>query len=52
MGPEQAEQYWRSYEGFELLMVTDEDEILLTEGLAARFTLSEGRTETIRVLER
>lgn len=52
MGPEQAEQYWRSHEGFELLMVTDEDEILLTEGLAARFTLSEGRTETIRVLER
>ena len=33
MGPEQAEQYWRSYEGFELLMVTDEDEILMTEGL-------------------
>ena len=52
MGPEQAEQYWRSHEGFELLMVTEEDEILLTEGLAARFTLSEGRTETIRVLER
>lgn len=36
---------------FDMLLVTDEGEILVTEGIADRFTLNEGRTETVRVLE-
>lgn len=51
MGPEKAETYWRKNGGFEMLMVTDEHEILLTEGIARRFTLNEGRSETVRVLK-
>ncbi len=52
MGPERAEAYWRENGGFDMLLVTDEKKIVLTEGIADRFTLSDGRTETIRVLER
>lgn len=51
MGPEQAEAYWRENGGFDMLLLTDEKEILITEGIADRFTLSDGRTETVRVLE-
>ena len=50
MGPEKAEEYWRKNGGFEMLLVTDENEILLTEGIASSFTLNQGRTETVRVL--
>lgn len=51
MGPERAEAYWRANGGFEMLMVTEKHEILLTEGISRRFTLNEGRNETVRVLE-
>ncbi len=51
MGAEKAEKYWRENGGFDMLLVTDENEIILTEGIAERFTLNEGRSETIRVLE-
>ncbi len=52
MGEEKATAYWRERGGFEMLMVTDEHEILLTEGIAERFTLSDGRTESVQVLEK
>ena len=52
MGAEKAETYWRENGGFDMLLVTDEKEVILTEGIADRFTLSSGRTETVRVLER
>ena len=51
MGAEQAEAYWRENGGFDMLLVTDENEIILTEGIADKFTLSDGREETVRVLE-
>lgn len=51
MGAEQAEAYWRENGGFDMLLVTNENEIILTEGIADKFTLSGGREETIRVLE-
>ena len=51
MGPERAETYWRENGGFEMLMVTDDNEIILTEGIAEQFTLSDGREETVRILE-
>lgn len=51
MGAEQAEEYWRENGGFDMLLVTDKNEIILTEGIVDRFTLSDGREETIRVLE-
>lgn len=51
LGTEKAETYWREHGGFEMRIVTDENEIRLTEGIAERFTLSEGRNEVIRVIE-
>lgn len=51
MGAEKAEAYWRENGGFDMLLVTEKNEILLTEGIADSFTLSDGRTETIRVLK-
>lgn len=33
-----------------MLLITEEGEIWITEGIAEQFTLNEGRTETIRVL--
>lgn len=51
MGAEQAELYWREHGGFDMLLVTDDNEILVTEGIADKFTLSDGRQETVRVLE-
>lgn len=50
MGAEAAEAYWRANGGFDMLLLTDGGEILLTEGLAGRFSLGEGRTESLRVL--
>lgn len=35
----------------EAILRADEGEILVTEGIADRFTLNEGKTETVRVLE-
>ena len=51
MGAQSAEQYWRENGGCEMLLVTDSGEILITEGIAENFTLNEGRTETVRVLQ-
>ena len=51
MGADEAEAYWRENGGFDILLMTDENEVILTEGIAERFTLSDGRTETVRVLE-
>lgn len=51
MGAEQAEAYWRENGGFDMLLITEEGEILITEGIAEQFALNEGRTETIRVLK-
>lgn len=50
MGAEWAEAFWRENGGFDMLLVTGEGEIILTEGIGGRFTLSDGRKESIRVL--
>lgn len=34
-----------------MLLVTDKNENILTEGIAGKFIFSDGREETIRVLE-
>ena len=52
MGPQKAEEYWRENGDFEMILVTEEGEILITEGVADHFTLSEGRTEEIRMISR
>lgn len=41
MGLDEAVKYWREHGGFEMLLVTDENEIYLTEGIRDDFTLNE-----------
>ena len=41
MGLEEATEYWRENGSFEMLLVTDENEIYLTEGIKDDFTLNE-----------
>lgn len=41
MGLEGATEYWQENGGFEMLLVTDENEIYLTEGIKDDFTLNE-----------
>ena len=39
MGTEDAILYWKQYGDFEMILLTDKDEIYITEGLENRFTL-------------
>jgi len=41
MGLDEAAEYWKDNGGFEMLLVTDENEIYLTEGIEDDFTLNE-----------
>lgn len=41
MGAEEAISYWKQYSDFEMILLTDKDEIYITEGLENRFTLQE-----------
>lgn len=52
MGPEKAEKYWRKTSSFDMRLVTEDNEVILTEGIADSFVLSDGRDETVRVLKR
>ncbi|WP_242972557.1 FAD:protein FMN transferase [Lachnoclostridium sp. An169] len=39
MGAEEAENYWRDNSGFELIIITEEGKVLITEGVSDQFTL-------------
>lgn len=40
LGESQAISYWRNYSGFEMILVTNENEIICTSGLIEKFTLA------------
>lgn len=40
LGENKALEYWRTYGGFEMIMVTSENEVICTKGLIEKFTLS------------
>ena len=50
MGEEKAVSYWRGHEGFEFVLVTDNDRVLISEGLEDSFVSKGlfGDTEVIR----
>lgn len=50
MGLEKGITYWETYGGFDMLLLTNNHEIVLTEGIADRFTLDDGWTGSVRVL--
>lgn len=39
MGPERAVEYWRQHRDFDMLLITEDGEIYLTDGIADAFTL-------------
>lgn len=41
MGRERAEEYWKTHGGFEMILVMEDNEIYLTEGLEDSFSLNE-----------
>ncbi|GLG89962.1 FAD:protein FMN transferase [Sellimonas catena] len=40
-GPEGAQEYWKSHEGFDMILMTEDGEIYLTEGIENNFTLTD-----------
>ena len=51
MGLEQATDYWRDHGDFEMVLLTDEGSVYVTEGLAGRFTLSDSQEREVRILD-
>ncbi|MBQ9493860.1 MAG: FAD:protein FMN transferase [Oscillibacter sp.] len=49
MGPEKAERFWRDSGGFDMILITDRDETLVTPGLT--YTPLESAPYTVRTLE-
>lgn len=42
MGTKAAQEYYQKYGGFDYILLTDDDEVYITKGIAGRFTLSNG----------
>lgn len=51
MGAERAEALWRDMGGFDMLLITKDGEVIITEGAAERFTLSD-KSLTLRVVKK
>lgn len=41
MGSEKAAEHWRFYADFEMILMTEDNRLYITEGLEDRFTLNE-----------
>ena len=39
-GPDQAEEYWKNHRDFDMLMITEDGQIWITEGIRDSFTLN------------
>ncbi len=50
MGAEKAEALWRREEGFEMILVTETGDILVTDGIKESFFLSEGSAYELKVI--
>ena len=52
MGLERAEDYWRQRQGFDMILVTEDGNIYVTEGIKDQFSLQgEYRDMTVNVVE-
>ena len=49
MGADKALAHWQETGGYELVLVTEDHEVIVTEGLADRFILSKPDTYTLKV---
>lgn len=50
MGPEKAVNFWRSHQDFEMVLVTDQQEVLVSPGIAKTFQLEENSPYTLSVI--
>lgn len=50
MGLEGAADYWRSHRDFEMVLLTDDGSVYVTEGLQDRFTLGDGQEREVHIL--
>ena len=51
MGPEKAIAFWKEHRDFDMILITEEKEILVTPDLADSFELVEGVPYTLKVIE-
>ena len=53
MGLEEGTEYWRSRDDFEMLLMTQEGEVYLTEGIEQDFTMNDSLSnKEVHVIER
>ena len=45
MGTDGAIEYWREHPTFEMILITQDHQVLVTEGLEGQFTLEEGHAD-------
>lgn len=51
MGPEKAAEFWRCDPSFEMLLITEDGKIILSEGIAEKFSLDSYRANmTVHIL--
>ena len=51
MGEEDAIQFRQEHPDFEMILITDDNRLLITSGLAGRFTPSDGQKYTVQVIK-
>ena len=51
MGAEKAEDFWRTYKDFDMILVTDEDEVIITPGIKSTFELMPNSPYHVTVIE-
>ena len=53
MGMDEAVEYWRKHPGFEMILITQDQQILITEGMEEQFSLAEAHSNmTVEMIER
>ena len=50
MGPEKALEFWKTHQDFQMILVTEDNQVLITEPLADRFVLSQGSSYELKVI--
>ena len=51
MGAEKAEAFWKTYKDFDMILVTDEDEVIITPGIKSTFELTPNSPYHVTVIE-
>ena len=52
MGPEKAIAFWKEHQDFEMILITEDNELLITPTLAKSFTLQEDAVYKMNIIEK